>query len=103
MIDYYDRNGEPMDMLDPRTIDADYKRIDATTLPDGKWVSTVWLGLNHRWDDGPPLIFESMLFESEETLGGDLDVARYATEAEARAGHADMVARWTADPDRGGE
>ena len=27
------------------------------------WVSTVFLGLDHQWkDDGPPLLFETMVF-----------------------------------------
>lgn len=48
------------------------------------WVSTVWLGLDHSWSGGPPLIFETMIF------GGPLDQdyqQRYSTVEEARAGH----------------
>jgi hypothetical protein len=26
------------------------------------WVSTVFLGLDHNWGDGPPLLFETMIF-----------------------------------------
>ena len=46
-------------------------------------VSTVWLGLNHAWGDGPPLIYETMVF------GGDHDQLqnRYSTRAQAEAGH----------------
>lgn len=50
-------------------------------------VSTVFLGLNHRFDrGGPPLIFETLVF------GGPLDqeMDRYSTYAEAEAGHAAM-------------
>ncbi|WP_104150985.1 hypothetical protein [Mycobacterium intracellulare] len=45
-------------------------------------VSTVWLGMNHAWDGGLA-IFETMIF------GGDYSEyqMRYATEAEALAGH----------------
>jgi len=52
-------------------------------------VSTIWLGLNHQWGDGPPLIFETMVF------GGGLDQEqeRYSTESEALVGHAAMCAR----------
>lgn len=28
-------------------------------------VSTVFLGINHCWDGGPPLIFETMIFGGE--------------------------------------
>ncbi len=75
--------------------DPAYKRVAATTLPDGKWISTVWMGMDHSFGDGPPLIFETMVFPSEGDLG-DLDCERYSTEAEAAAGHAAMVAKWTA-------
>ncbi len=51
-------------------------------------VSTVFLGLNHRFDEGPPLIFETMIF------GGDHDETmwRYSTWEEAEAGHERVVA-----------
>jgi len=51
-------------------------------------ISTVWLGLDHSWWGGPPIIFETMIF------GGAHDEAqwRYATHLEAIQGHADAVA-----------
>jgi hypothetical protein len=59
----------------------------ALTKLDGAEVSTVFLGLNHRFGDGPPLVFETMVF------GGvcDQEQKRYSTWAEAEAGHAAMV------------
>lgn len=64
-----------------------YKRVAATEVGE-VWVSTVWLGVDHNYDDGPPLIFETMI------LGGpnDGDMWRYTTEDEARAGHERVVA-----------
>lgn len=58
-------------------------------VADGIEVSTVFLGLNHNWGDGEPLIFETMVF------GGPLDSEqeRYSTWEEAEAGHASMVRR----------
>lgn len=53
-------------------------------------VSTVFLGLDHRFgSDGPPLIFETMIF------GGPLDEhqARYSTLEQAKAGHEATVQR----------
>ena len=52
-------------------------------------ISTVFLGLDHQFGDGPPLIFETMVF------GGPLDMEqeRYATWEEAEIGHMAMVAR----------
>jgi len=92
---WYDREGCPISVQDAnrKLGDREYKRVDATTLPDGKWVSTVWLGLNHRWGPGPPLIFETMVFESEENLE-EVDMERYATENEAILGHQRMVAKY---------
>lgn len=28
-------------------------------------VSTVFLGLDHKWDNGPPMLFETMIFGGE--------------------------------------
>ena len=74
--------------------DGTKRKIELTNLPDGKVVSTVWLGLDHQFGDGPPLIFETMVFPSNEDFG-DLDSRRYSTEQEAVAGHATMVAKWS--------
>jgi hypothetical protein len=52
-------------------------------------VSTIWLGIDHNWGGGEPLIFETMVF------GGSLDqeCERYTSEAEAIAGHEAMCRR----------
>lgn len=90
MSGYFDRNGVPMSqaawML--KFNDWEYKRV-AVDEVGGVTVSTVWLGLNHQWGDGPPHIFESMVFGGEF----DQDCDRYSTEAEALAGHARFVER----------
>jgi len=52
-------------------------------------VSTVWLGLDHQWGDGPPLIFETMVFGGRGKLADAQQ--RYATREQALAGHAEMV------------
>lgn len=93
---YFDRQGQPIDDIRKwgRLLgNAKYKRVAEVMLADGTWVSTVWLGLNHNWGAGPPLIFETVVFESLDGPG-DLDMARYATEAEAVSGHALIVKRW---------
>lgn len=87
---YYDRQG--------REIDADkwselfrykeYKRVANTELK-GVQVSTIWLGLNHQWDGGKPLVFETMVFGGKH----DKCMERYTTESEARIGHARMVSK----------
>jgi hypothetical protein len=64
-----------------------------STLLWGKrvWVSTVWLVIDHSWQD-PPLLFETMIF------GGQLDQDqwRYTTIEQAVEGHWKAVrrARW---------
>lgn len=67
----------------------DGSRRVASWEKDGVRVSTVFLAIDHRFDGGPPLLFETMVF------GGPLDneQERYTTWAEAEAGHAAMVAR----------
>lgn len=93
MGDYYDRNGQPITFEQWSALRADldafgYRRVGLTEVSRNVEVSTVWLGINHNWsDDGPPLIFETMIF------GGPLDQEqwRYATEADAERGHEDAV------------
>lgn len=88
MVDYYSRDGSPMTVTEwaARYEDAESKRVALTKVGDVE-VSTVWLGLNHNYGEGPPLIFETIVF------GGHDEVCeRYATEEEALAGHARVVA-----------
>lgn len=52
-------------------------------------LSTVWIGINltlGRSMDGPPHIFETMVFSQSDDFEVD-GCARYCTEEEARAGH----------------
>jgi hypothetical protein len=64
-------------------------RVVAKTVVEGQEVSTVFLGLDHQWGIGPPLLFETMVF----ALGSSLDqrCERYATWADAVAGHDGIV------------
>lgn len=93
---YFDKYGKPLSLMEWGDLMGNiaYKRIAETTLPDGKWVSTVWLGLDHNWQYGRPLIFETMVF-SKHGDGGELDMERYSTLEEAEAGHKKMVEKHT--------
>ena len=92
---FYDRQGNVITLEEWVTGLTSDRRVAETTLPDGKCVSTVWLGLDHALS-GPRLhIFETMVFPSESQWN-DLDVERYSTEAEALEGHDRMVAKWSA-------
>lgn len=55
----------------------------------GVRVSTVFLGLDHSFGSGPPLLFETMVFGGK--LDGEMD--RYHTWQEAETGHEAMKKR----------
>jgi hypothetical protein len=90
---WLDRDGEPIPIMVATDLlaDYDYKVVKKDVFifeEEPVEVSTVWLGLDHNWwPDRAPMIFETMIF------GGKLDLEcwRYATEEQARAGHADAV------------
>lgn len=69
--------------------------IGRDTLWNGIWVSTMWMGLDHNFGGGRPLIFESMAFEGPGPRSQDLDQDRYSTLEEAKAGHAAMVKKFS--------
>ena len=68
-----------------RWMETAARHIGDTTI-NGFRVSTVFLGLDHQFRGGPPLIFETMVFP-----GGTCD--RYSTWEEAEAGHRAMIER----------
>lgn len=95
---YFDRKGKPITLEEWSRLfeDWNYKRIMESRLPDGKWISTVWLGLDHGIDESNPIIFETMVFEfkTDKKLGESLDTDRYSTEQEARRGHKRMFQKY---------
>lgn len=93
MSGYFDRDGTPMTLEQWASVDRKKLRIAEDTV-DGYWVSTVWLGLNHAFGEGPPLIFETMVFpqkDGEVTDWGERYADRYSTEEQALAGHSRIV------------
>jgi hypothetical protein len=94
---YYSRAGEPITLAEWATAFEDFeaKRVAKTTVGDAE-VSTVWLGLDHQFGDGPPLIFETMIFGGEH----DQEQSRYSTEKQAREGHERIVAVLREEADR---
>lgn len=111
---YYDKAGFPIpavDGVEPTLVwaqmmeDLDYKRVAYDELPDGSYLSTVWLGLDHSHGLGPPLIFETMRFPNDDTFAqmefpdifGESDETveclRYGSEEEALAAHHEIVRR----------
>lgn len=91
-MEHYDRQGNVIpDLMEWARLhnDDNYKRVAQDTIGT-LWVSTVWLGLDHSFGGGPPLIFETMVFDHGENDRSDLDCRRYSTEAEALAGHEEV-------------
>lgn len=69
-------------------------RCVAKDLIDGHIISTVWLGINHRFYEGEPHIFETIVFVADNFDGIYMD--RYSTWDEAVAGHEKAV-QWVKD------
>lgn len=86
---HYDRQGKRISMRQWIALgiwdeqnDNAYRRVARTKI-GSCLISTVWLGIDHGYEE--PLIFETMVFpESEEQH-------RYTTEEEALAGHQRIV------------
>ena len=97
MSNFYDKDGTQLELMEwaKKIESVDYKRVDLTTLEDGTKISTVWLGSDHQFGEGPPLIFETMVFHDEDDRPDELDMERYATLEEAQVGHEEMVERWS--------
>ena len=97
--DFYDRESKPIadaEEWNRKIADPEYRRVASTVLPDGKWVSTLWVGLNYLPGRGPPLIFETMVFPSTDSSSGDdLACERYSTEKQALEGHKRLVDEWS--------
>lgn len=92
MLEYYDREGRliTQDQWFGYMEGESYKRV-ALTETKGWYISTVWLGLSHQFGEGPPLIFETMVFTDDSAKADDLLCARYSTEEEAKQGHEVVV------------
>lgn len=86
MTDTYDKDGNPISMEEWTRLfgDLEYKTIGKSEVGDYR-VSTVWLGLNHSYGDGAMLIFETMIFDSDDYSG--LFQMRYTTQEQAEIGH----------------
>lgn len=87
---WFNKAGEPISVAQWEVLHRDetYLRVASDHVGPDLWVSTVWLGIDHGFGRGHrPIIFETMIF------GGSMDTEcwRYATEAEAIAGHAEAL------------
>lgn len=97
MSDHYILNGHDVIKADLMEWAGWLEKADrhvAGTTVGGVRISTVFLGLDHQYGDGPPLLFETMVFAGEP--GDDCYCDRYSTWDEAAAGHAKAV-QWVRD------
>lgn len=114
-MNLYGRDGQPISLTEWTALSADdaYRRIGDDSIGERR-VSTVWLGtinpgfssderatiqasglsdllaMMARRGSAPeagPLIFESMVFDGDQSV----ETVRYATEHDAREGHAELV------------
>jgi hypothetical protein len=72
---------------------AKRRRVKMTEVGDYH-VSTVFLGLNHRYDGPDGHFFETMVFDAtvgDDGLKADYGQWRYDTAEQARKGHQDVV------------
>lgn len=77
------------------------RRIAKTDI-DEFYVSTVFLGIDHGWHGGPPVLFETMVFEAKEESAElftsffkfnpskEEYTRRYSTVEDAKRGHEDV-------------
>lgn len=81
---YLDRSGVPITTARWAELfeTPGYRLVARSEFDDGSFLSTVWLGIDHAYDMGPPMIFESMFMPDAEHQ------TRYSTEQEALEGHA---------------
>lgn len=61
--------------------------VKKTDLPGGVRVSTVFLGIDHNFMGGTPLLFETMIFGGENNEFQE----RYSTWEEAEEGHQQAI------------
>jgi hypothetical protein len=82
-----DAEGNPIHAPDLLTwgkwLEAADRHIGNWKSPQGTYVSTVFLGLDHQWGDGPPVLWETMIFGGKD----DQFQERYTSRADALAGH----------------
>jgi hypothetical protein len=108
MSDYYiEKDGVPVIAPDgARSFPSmEERRVAYDDLGHAR-VSTVFLSLDHGYGDGPPVLYETMVFDErppsvcptcgQTTRNDDGDSERYCTREEALTGHARYVEKWRA-------
>lgn len=95
---YYilDERGEPVPCPDlltwARWFEVVHHRILTSTDVGAFHVSTVFLGIDHAFHGGPPVLWETMIFGAPKGHPLDGYQERYTSRGEAIEGHARAVA-----------
>src|SRR5271170_7396410 len=63
------------------------RHIGDDHVSDNAHVSTVWLGTNHNFFGGKPLLFETMIFSRGDEAWADQFQFRYSSWEQAKRGH----------------
>ena len=61
-----DKTFTKVDKIEEATMSEPERRVGYDELSDGTVVSTVFLGFNHNYRGGDPILFETMVFNNEE-------------------------------------
>ena len=101
---HYHRDGTPIvdNELMPSVLqwallfENEDRKVDSTKTLYGERLSTVFLGLDHSWGGGPPLIFETMLFAPEQPPRPSRESVRRSM-AEMRAYMEGRAEEWEQD------
>lgn len=97
-----DENGDPEHTEDTLRwgsfFEDDKNRILKQTHVGDYFVSTVFLGIDHAFMGGKPILWETMIFDTTEdkmtwAVGKEIYQKRYHTKAEALVGHNEAL-RW---------
>jgi hypothetical protein len=89
-----DDNGEPVPCESVRKW-GDFMQTATRTVARetvaGFDISTVFLGIDHAFHGGPPVLWETMIFGPGRTMAFDGYQKRYTSRAAALEGHAEAV------------
>lgn len=90
MPDYFNKQGDPITMQEYVSLEEieGYKQVAYDELDNGTHISTVWLGFDHGYGPGGPIIFETLVANSEWE---EQEMYRYCTEEEALKHHKHLV------------
>lgn len=92
---YYDKQGKVItDLLEWARLFEDKNYQVVSRYKDERVIiSTVWLGIDHNWGNGPPLIFETMVFARSKDIDPKFHNLqwRWTTEEEAKKNHEIIV------------